>query len=257
MDYFAPTNGDLEDPDRPYNNANPSAGIRGSRPHAKAIEGPMREILAVIDEAGIERNAEDFTQLLQAIMAIIEANTIAQYNNAASGLAAETYQAAIDEMVSGGVLKVNSTTKTDPFSSSGVNGVFNTITGFQVAMTPLKNSDKILISGCLFVATSQTTASALIKILRNGVEIFKGTSTGNRVGVTGSGSTPNTNDGACISFEFLDSPNSTDEQIYTVKIGQVATSSNVTVTVNRSYADLDTTAHPRMASSLTAKLIGA
>ncbi len=67
MDYFPPTNGDLLDPDRPYINANPVAGIRGSRPHAKAIEGAMREIVNAIVASGLTPDGEDFTQLSQAL----------------------------------------------------------------------------------------------------------------------------------------------------------------------------------------------
>jgi hypothetical protein len=71
MQYFPPVNGDQEDPNRPYINA--VAGIiEGSWPHAKAIEGSMREILAVISGAGLTPNGEDFTQLLEAIQQLIE-----------------------------------------------------------------------------------------------------------------------------------------------------------------------------------------
>lgn len=70
MKYFPPVNGDQEDPNRPYNNASPLAGIEGSWPHAKAIEGSMREILAVIAAAGLEEDPADFTQLLQAIQSL-------------------------------------------------------------------------------------------------------------------------------------------------------------------------------------------
>ncbi len=71
MDYFAPINGDQLDPDRPYINANPGAGVEGSWPHAKAIEGSMREILKVITEAGIAPDPGDFTQLYQAIIGLM------------------------------------------------------------------------------------------------------------------------------------------------------------------------------------------
>lgn len=75
MDYFPPINGG-SDPDRPYLNYNLGSGQEGSIPHAKAIEGPMREILAVIDAAGITRDGEDFTQLLDAINSLVSNNSV-------------------------------------------------------------------------------------------------------------------------------------------------------------------------------------
>lgn len=86
MDYFAPINGDQLDPDRPYINANPGAGIEGSWPHAKAIEGPMREIVKVITEAGLTPDGEDFTQLYVAIQALIAANVIGDATTSAKGI---------------------------------------------------------------------------------------------------------------------------------------------------------------------------
>lgn len=86
MDYFPPINGDQLDPDRSYINANPGTGIEGSWPHAKAIEGPMREILKVIDEAGIARNGENFTQLYEAISALISEHTAPDATDAIKGI---------------------------------------------------------------------------------------------------------------------------------------------------------------------------
>lgn len=76
MKYIPPLNGDIGDLNRPYIDANPAYGIEGSIPPAPAIEYPMREILAVIEGAGIVPDGKDLTQLLQAITLIAEANTI-------------------------------------------------------------------------------------------------------------------------------------------------------------------------------------
>lgn len=67
MEYQPPVNGNPADPDRPYINANPVGGIEGSIPPAEAIEHPMREIIAVIEAAGLTPDEGDLTQLLQAI----------------------------------------------------------------------------------------------------------------------------------------------------------------------------------------------
>ncbi len=73
MDYIPPINGDAGDPDRPYVDADPANGVEGSIPPAAAFEDPQREILAVIDGAGLARDGADLTQLFQAIGAMIAA----------------------------------------------------------------------------------------------------------------------------------------------------------------------------------------
>ncbi|EGJ49060.1 gp53-like domain-containing protein [Desulfocurvibacter africanus] len=58
------------DPNAPYVDGNPAAGIQGSAVPASAIEHPQREIAAVIEAAGLTPDAEDLTQLQQAIQAL-------------------------------------------------------------------------------------------------------------------------------------------------------------------------------------------
>jgi hypothetical protein len=50
-----------------YVNGNPAAGIQGSIPDVAVWEYPMREILAVIEAAGITPSNSDLTQLLEAL----------------------------------------------------------------------------------------------------------------------------------------------------------------------------------------------
>lgn len=70
MDYNPPVNGDLMDPNRPYPNANPGAGIQGAIPPGEAIEHPQREIINAIIAAGLEPDAENLNQLAEAIQAL-------------------------------------------------------------------------------------------------------------------------------------------------------------------------------------------
>lgn len=74
MKYITPLNGDIGDLNRPYIDANPAYGIEGSIPSAPSIEHPMREIIAVIEGAGLKPSADDLTQLLKAITIIVEEN---------------------------------------------------------------------------------------------------------------------------------------------------------------------------------------
>lgn len=54
-----------------YTDGNPEYGILGSVVPAKAVESPQREVVKVIQEAGLTPSDNDLTQLLQAIIKII------------------------------------------------------------------------------------------------------------------------------------------------------------------------------------------
>lgn len=57
----------VSDPNGPYINGNPAAGIEGSIPPAAAFEYPMREIIAMITGGDFVPSDGDLTQLLKAI----------------------------------------------------------------------------------------------------------------------------------------------------------------------------------------------
>ncbi|WP_313194594.1 hypothetical protein [Shinella zoogloeoides] len=63
------------DPNASYRDRNTGAGTPGSRVPAKAIENPMREIMAVITAAGLLPDGNNLTQLAEAIALMIESAT--------------------------------------------------------------------------------------------------------------------------------------------------------------------------------------
>ena len=67
MKYIPPLNGDLTDENRSYINADPPRGVQGSIPSAEALEHPIREILAVIKNAGLTLSSDNLSQLDEAI----------------------------------------------------------------------------------------------------------------------------------------------------------------------------------------------
>jgi hypothetical protein len=73
MDYIAPLNrpATVDDPRPAYFDGNAQTGQEGSYPSGKSLENPMRELLAVIEGAGIAPNNSDLTQVLQAINKLI------------------------------------------------------------------------------------------------------------------------------------------------------------------------------------------
>ncbi len=68
MKYHAPFG--QPDPDASYQNGNPGAGIEGSIPPAEAIEQAQREIVAVIEAAGLTPSDGDLEQLKKALAAL-------------------------------------------------------------------------------------------------------------------------------------------------------------------------------------------
>lgn len=72
MKYVPPLGGGADDA---YVNGNPAIGQRGSVVSAEAIEHPMREIMNVIEGAGLNPSSTNLAQLLAAIQALIQAAT--------------------------------------------------------------------------------------------------------------------------------------------------------------------------------------
>lgn len=68
MEYIPPVGGGADDP---YVDADIPGGIPGSLVPAAAIEDPQREIVAIIEAAGLVPDGGDLTQLLQAIQSLI------------------------------------------------------------------------------------------------------------------------------------------------------------------------------------------
>ncbi len=75
-------------PNAPYVNGNPSAGVQGSIIPAGAVENPQREIVSVITLAGLTPSGSDLTQVAQAIQSD-------QFNFAVAGGTANALTAAL------------------------------------------------------------------------------------------------------------------------------------------------------------------
>lgn len=67
MEYIPPFNGDLEDPARPWINANPGIGVEGSIPSAEVFDQPQREILNLIQKSGWTPSAGDLAQMTRSV----------------------------------------------------------------------------------------------------------------------------------------------------------------------------------------------
>lgn len=140
----------------------------------------------------------------------------------------------------GKVLQVKSTTKTDTFSqasSSSASPV--TITGLTVDITPSSVSNKILVMYALDVSSSDTSTLDTF-LFRDSTGICIGDADGSRPRATmaGTGQAVGTFFRQNLAAQFLDSPSTTSQITYSIKVGANAT---VTAFINRNDRDRNTT----------------
>lgn len=145
------------------------------------------------------------------------------------------------------ILQVVSTTKTDAFSGTLVAGSELEVTGLNLTITPSSTSSKIFI-----LSNVVKYFWGNIKLKRGSTDICIGDAAGSRsrVSATSGGATTAAiaNSG---SIMFLDSPATTSATTYKIFL-QSTNSNNVTVYVNRSETDTDSTHFGRYASTITA-----
>lgn len=168
MQYVPPLNGDLENPDRPYVDADPAFSIQGSIPSGEALEAPMRELLALIAAAGIEPDAEDLTQVRQAVLALIGsavADLVASSPEALDTL--NELAAALGNDPNFATTVTNALAAKAPLSSPG-------FTDEPTAPTPAPGNNSTRLATTAFVAAlfgtiaqATTAAPGLIEILTN------------------------------------------------------------------------------------------
>ena len=153
----------------------------------------------------------------------------------------------------GGIIQVVQGIKTDTFSTAAALSTKATITGLTVNITPISSSNKILIIMQLGVvgATADTTVGGTI--LRDSTAIGLADAAELRTqntfgcGVPATGSDWRTHN---VSFTILDSPATTSQITYSVKIGG---NGSQTVTINYDERNTDSaTDATRSSSTITA-----
>ena len=155
-------------------------------------------------------------------------------------------------MPTGSVLQVLSVTKYDTFSLSSM--TFTDVTGLSIAITPSSTSSKILVE--LNINVSASGRYAAVRLFRDSTQIGGGTAEGVRTSVTisANGSNDNETNQQYImrnsSASFLDSPSTTSETTYKVKIANTNTAGQSTH-VNRTVANDNGNYSHRGISTLT------
>ena len=125
----------------------------------------------------------------------------------------------------GNIIQVQSTTKSDTFSSSG-SANFEDITGLNVSITPRYSNSRILINSLIVFGGNFWDNVGRVNLVRNGVNIMQpsGGTTPSSVFARayGTDSSNSGNMGIPICLTFLDSPNTTSIITYKIQ-GLVST----------------------------------
>ena len=161
----------------------------------------------------------------------------------------------------GKVLQVVTETKTDTQSITGT--TFTTV--IDVDITPSNTSSRIIIFGNFNVSGSGTYSGRYIgfSTFRDSTQIALGDTAGSRFSLTveGASNTEETYSEYMMfnnSFHFIDSPSSTSQITYAVKVGNTYSLATSDIAyINRTPDDSDTGYIPRGISTVTLMEIGA
>ena len=152
----------------------------------------------------------------------------------------------------GKIGQVVSTNKTDSFSQSVSSaGDSDIVTGLTVDITPSATSSKILIFVNVSIGVNGTHGMGF-KLFRDSTQIdLPGASSNRRQNSKGMQSNGGTSYNENLSTNFLDSPSSTSQITYGIKINHTSSASKG-MRVNTSYDDSDDAKLGRQASTITA-----
>tara|TARA_R100000655_G_scaffold69269_1_gene107493 strand:+ start:636 stop:1169 length:534 start_codon:yes stop_codon:yes gene_type:complete len=171
-------------------------------------------------------------------MAIIKPN-----NNTISAITA--LPAAIS---TGKVLQIQTTTKTDTFSTSSTS--YTDVTGLSVSITPSSSSNKIFVMAHAAIDHGNSR-TMMVQLVRGSTALHIGTAASNRPGATFFTHSDEANDNTVHytgAFQFLDTPNTTSATTYKL---QARISSNNAGHINRTSVDSDNSNNARSASGIT------
>ena len=158
----------------------------------------------------------------------------------------------------GGIIQVQSVTKTDTFTkASGGGSSFVDVTGLSVSITPKFNTSKILV--LYDMGWGSNTGHCSCRLMRDSTPIKIGDASGNKTRVTGQMHHAGSNDQYDIeqvSGTFLDSPATTSAVTYKMQVG-TPFSSSYAIFVNYHQEESDLAWVGRGASSITVMEISA
>lgn len=140
MKYVQPIGGLADDP---YLDANPVGGIEGSPVPAAAIEHPMRELVALITDAGLVPNEAVLTQIATAVRTLIQkqAPVVAAAAGTADAITA-AYDPVVAALTNGMTLRVRPSA-----ANATTTPTFTPAAGTIAAKTIVKGNNLALVAG--------------------------------------------------------------------------------------------------------------
>ena len=155
--------------------------------------------------------------------------------------------------VTGGILQVVSTTKTDTFTTSSTS--FVDVTGLSVTITPKSSTSKIWVVGTVSGAGDSGVANSAFRLVRASTDILLGDAASNRTTASGLLTTQVAGDQVTNeSFNFLDSPATTSATTYKITMRTLQAGNGY---VNRTKNDADNANNARLASTITVMEVAA
>jgi|11BtaG_2_1085332.scaffolds.fasta_scaffold44705_1 hypothetical protein len=154
--------------------------------------------------------------------------------------------------IKGAVLQVKQTLYTDQFNKTTT--AEEDITGFNVSITPKSTSSKILIQVHMVVSSGQNTGSGFtLKRGTTAIGVGKDEGSRTRAGWAFDGGNSDNNRATTISYQFLDSPNTTSATTYKVTVFKHSTTA---FNINRNGTAGGQFYDDNYASTITATEIG-
>ena len=147
-------------------------------------------------------------------------------------------------LVTGQILQVVSTTKTDAFTTTSTS--YADVTGLSATITPASTSSKILVAVSLSV-NARLAAVTLYEIRRGSTSIGSGVAVGSRSPAFGAFYSGTGSGTAKLAGDYLDSPDSSSALTYSVRVRV----QSGTLGINTSADDADIAVVGRTSSTIT------
>tara|TARA_B100001287_G_scaffold259625_1_gene246962 strand:+ start:862 stop:1386 length:525 start_codon:yes stop_codon:yes gene_type:complete len=169
-----------------------------------------------------------------------------------NGTSGDISASSLTGVSTGKILQVLQVVKSDAFSSSSND---TDITGLSVNITPSSSSNKILVMAYVTCMGGNLPTGLKLNGTANGDILLPSNSdAGSRQKRSGSEAYESRNDTNTMqSLVFLDSPNTTNQQTYKVKI----VTGGATINVNRTNVDSDSSSYTRGCSTITVMEVAA
>ena len=152
----------------------------------------------------------------------------------------------------GKILQVVQTVKTDTFSEGTLASGVYTGDVITCSITPTSSSSKILITGSIVAGSDSSEANIGAILVRDStITDYRGEASSNRTRMAAAAASPHTTVNVNLKLDYLDSPSTTSQITYRVRICALFGGSSHTAYVNRASDETDASYTPRAASTLT------